>query len=180
MPATVSNPFRRVDRLGFSLLLALLTAETCLQAASAQRSGALHRLVRLVGEVRASMVEISAAEGTADGHPSLLDSALVRIASIGSQVPRWALLVAIAEEHERLSFIDSDWREERAGRAACLYSLALELFPRGLVGTGAWAAIFNRTAGVIAQAARARGEIIIVSWWSVCEQASTQIDTALS
>lgn len=167
MHAKVSNSFRRVDGLGFSLLLALLLAESCLQAASAQRSGVLHRIVRLVGEVRASMDEMSAAGGTADWDPSLLDSALVRIASVGSQVPRWALLIAIAEEHERLSFIDSDWREERAGRAACLYSLALELFPRGLVGTVAWAAIFNRTAGVIAQAARARGEIIIVSWRSI-------------
>ena len=98
-------------------------------------------LVRAVGtEARENVAR------RANGGARLEDAALAAFAHHGSQLPRWALLHALAEEHERLS-----WREDATGawhgaRAACLYGTALSSPALARLHPSDFSALFNRSA----------------------------------
>ena len=109
-----------------------------------RRSNEVHDLLRATHLVRALLTE--ARENDAESGRAHQDAALVMIAKEGSLLPRWAMLHALAEEHERLS-----WREDAVGlwhgaRAACLYSEALASPALTRLSASEFSSLFNRTA----------------------------------
>jgi hypothetical protein len=83
-------------------------------------------LARAAGAVRAFLAVAARGNATGNGQGQDLMPAAEALAAAGNAVPRWAILHAVAEEHERLSWLDNGLGGWHSARAACLYAMALE------------------------------------------------------
>ena len=104
----------------------------------------VHDLLRATHSVRAMVTE--ARESGVKNGQTHREEALARLAATGTTLPRWALMHALAEEHERLG-----WQEDDAGRwhrkrAACLYGEALASPALARLPAHDFSVLFNRTA----------------------------------
>jgi len=107
----------------------------------------LHDLLRATHLVRAMVTEAREDESrSADSGHAHREEALVRLAETGSQLPRWALIHALAEEHERLGWREDDTGRWHRKRAACLYGEALASPALAQLPPHDFSALFNRTA----------------------------------
>lgn len=135
--------------------LLVLVLHLCLAGsgcAGLQRHTVLDDLLRASHYVRALITESQ--QNDLVGESERQETAVADLATAGAKVPRWALLHALAEEHERLS-----WREGSAGswhgeRAACLYSHALASRALRRLPAQEFSALFNRTALTIERLSR--------------------------
>ena len=117
--ATVRGPCALVGRASFALLICVASGRAGVDSGLPE----VHDLLRATHSVRAMVTE-ARESGVKSGHTHR-EEALARLAETGTKLPRWALMHALAEEHERLG-----WQEDDAGRwhrkrAACLYALLL-------------------------------------------------------
>jgi len=131
-----------IARLHLSGLL-LLVCVACGPAGAAEPGfSEVQELLRATHYVRAMVTEAH----DNDRGGTRQDVALLELTQAERRFQRWALLYALAEEHERLS-----WREDGAGpwhgeRAACLYIEALASEALGRLPQPDFSALFNRTA----------------------------------
>lgn len=132
---------------GFRMLRVILLV-LCLADASG-RLREVEVLQEAVSMVRAVM--LAAAQPPSPSSNSELTEALQALVQRSKAFPRWALLHAVAEERERLSWRQDRSRIRHAHRAACLYSAALKSSELDRISAKEFSDLFGRTARSIPQ-----------------------------
>jgi hypothetical protein len=131
-------------------LISLIAIDT-----SAGGSPALD-LARAASAVRAFLSVAARSNATNDG--SQLLQAAETLATAGNRLPRWAILHAVAEEHERLSWVDGGLSSWHGARAACLYRMVLESPALEMLKAKIFAELFGGAARAVATLKREIGE----------------------
>lgn len=106
-------------------------------------------LARAAGAVRAFLDVAARGNATGNGQGLDLTPAAEALAATGNALPRWAILHAVAEEHERLSWLDNGLGTWHRARAACLYAMALESPTLGALPPREFAEVLGGAARVV-------------------------------
>ena len=125
----------------------VLVLQLCLVGSGSvgvQQRAVLDDLVQTTHYVRALITESQ--QNDLLGESERQAEALKELATVGAKAPRWALLHALAEEHERLSWREGSTGSWHGARAACLYSKALGSRALRSLPAHEFSGLFNRTA----------------------------------